>query len=426
MWKSAMIVAVLASCTGAQVRTLSLGEVIDLASKQNPEVALARLDERKALAAVRIARSSFIPTVTAGSGLAYSNGFPQSIEGSSPSIIQAQATATVFSLEKSRAVSQARENARGATIDTQARRQDVIHRAALTFLDAERAARIAEVLGKQADSLARIADTVRARVAEGRELPVRTKEAELDLARTRQQSESLEAEQEYAERSLALLLGLEAGVRVRPKPEERTFASLPASEEELVQAAVEQSREMRGLESAVAAKGWEIRSVRAQRLPQIELVAQYSLLGRYNNYEDFFRKFQRHNGQVGIAFRIPLFAGTAVEARASQAEAEAAQLRIRLKSMRDRIALDTGRLYRQLRQAESARLVSKLDLDVARDQFSIALATMEEGRASLREVETARFHENQKWIAFIDSHYAEERARLDLFKQTGDLLAALR
>lgn len=426
MWKSATVMSLSAVCLCAQVRTLTLREVIDLALRQSPDVALARLDEHKAAQAVRIARARFIPTIGAGSGLAYSNGFPLSIEGSAPSIIQAQATGVVFNRAQSHLVSQARENVRGASIDAAARREEVAHQAALLFLDAERAARSAKVAHRQVESLERIAEAVRLRVGEGRELPVKAKEAELNLARARQHAQAFEFEQEDAESSLAVLIGLDPEVRVRPREEERALPPLPPSEASSVELAIEGSAELRRLESALAAKGFEISSVRAARLPQVNLVAQYSLLGRFNNYEDFFRKFQRHNGQIGVSFQIPLFTGAAIDARASHAEAEAAQLRVRLRTARNRIALDTRRLYQQVREAQTAREVARLDLEVAREQLSVLLAQMEEGRASLRQVETARFQEDEKWIAFVDSHYTEEKARLSLLRQTGELLAALR
>jgi outer membrane protein TolC len=127
-----------------------------------------------------------------------------------------------------------------------------------------------------------------------------------------------------------------------------------------------------------------------------------------------------------VSFQIPLFAGPGVDARAAQAEGDAARLRIELQGTRNRISLDAQRLYREVRQAETAREVAKLDLDVAREQVSVLLAQMEEGRAPLRQVEEARFTEDEKWIAFVDSNYALEAARLNLLKQTGELLAALR
>ena len=63
---------------------------------------------------------------------------------------------------------------------------------------------------------------------------------------------------------------------------------------------------------------------------------------------------------------------------------------------------------------------------MTRDQLSVLLAQMEEGRASLKQVEEARLAEDDKWLAFVESSYAVETARLNLLHQTGELLAALR
>jgi outer membrane protein len=51
---------------------------------------------------------------------------------------------------------------------------------------------------------------------------------------------------------------------------------------------------------------------------------------------------------------------------------------------------------------------------------------MNEGRAALRQVEEARFNENEKWIAFYDAQFNLERARLNVLRETGELTAALR
>ncbi len=60
---------------------------------QNPDVTLARLDEENARHGVQVAKDPFSPRIVVGSGLAYSNGFPMSIEGSAPSIVQARCLA---------------------------------------------------------------------------------------------------------------------------------------------------------------------------------------------------------------------------------------------------------------------------------------------------------------------------------------------
>jgi outer membrane protein TolC len=421
------IAFVLAACaTGAQVRHVTLKQAVDLATQQNPEIAMARLDERKADAAVQVARDTFVPKIGAGSGLAYSSGIPMSIEGSTPSIVQAQASESIFNKRLTNLVAAARENARGAAIGTSAKRDEVVLRTALAYLDAERSARMAETVRKEVESLEKIVETVNLRVAEGRELPVEAKRASLDLARSRQRLEALEASREYAEDLLSALLGMDEGQRVRVVVEDRTPAPLPPNEEACVEAALAASTEVRRLESALTAKGFEVRAAKAAKLPTVDLIAQYALLGRFNNYDQFFSKFQRHNGQIGVAFQVPLFAGPGANAQAFQASSEVARLRLQLASTRDNIAIETRHLFEQVKQAESAREVARLDLDVTREQLSVLLAQMEEGRASLRQVEEARLAEDGKWLAFIESSYAVETARFNLLHQTGDLLAALK
>jgi len=426
MRKLGLAVLLVAGAISAQQRTITLREAVDLALKQNPDIALARLDETKAGAAIRVMRDPFVPKIAVGSGLAYTSGIPMSIEGSTPSIIQAQASQSIINRQQTNLVAEARENARGAAIDTAAKREAVVLRTALVYLDAERTTRMAETARKQVDSLQRVAETVRLRVNDGRELPIEVKRAELNLARARQRQQALESDQRYAGSLLASLLGLDTNQEIRVAVEDRAPAPLAAGEEACAEAALASSKEVRRLESALTAKGFEVRADRSAKLPRLELVAQYALLGRYNNYQEFFAKFQRHNGEIGVSFQVPLFAGIAADAMAVQAESESAKLRLELQAARNRIAMDARRLYQQAKNAESAQDVARLDLEVTRDQLSVLLAQMEEGRASLKQVEEARLAEDDKWLAFVESSYAVETARLNLLHQTGELLAALR
>jgi len=426
MRKLGLAVLLVAGAAWAEQRTITLREAVDLALKQNPDIALARLDETKAGAAIRVMRDPFVPKIAVGSGLAYTSGIPMSIEGSTPSIIQAQASQSIINRQQTNLVAEARENARGAAIDTAAKREAVVLRTALVYLDAERTTRMAETARKQVDSLQRVAETVRLRVNDGRELPIEVKRAELNLARARQRQQALESDQRYSGSLLASLLGLDTNQEIRVAVEDRAPAPLAAGEEACAEAALASSKEVRRLESALTAKGFEVRADRSAKLPRLELVAQYALLGRYNNYQEFFAKFQRHNGEIGVSFQVPLFAGIAADAMAVQAESESAKLRLELQAARNRIAMDARRLYQQAKNAESAQDVARLDLEVTRDQLSVLLAQMEEGRASLKQVEEARLAEDDKWLAFVESSYAVETARLNLLHQTGELLAALR
>src|SRR5205085_3275740 len=353
----------------AEVRSMSLRQAVETALKQNPDITLARIDEEKARQGIRVARDPFTPHIGVGSGLAYSSGFPMSIEGSAPSIVQARATAFLFNRPQSYAVAQAREQARAAAIQVSGKRDEVAYRTTELYLDAERAARAGALARKDAESLQTVLATIQAQVREGRALPLTEKQAAFNLARARQVAESLDAEQATAETALAIAVGLSAEDRVRPVEEQRPAPALPASEESAVQAALETNQDLRKLQSQVTAKGLEMRGEKAARLPRVDLVAQYGLFAKFNHYEDYFRKFQRNNGQLGVSFQLPLFTGPGVGAQMSQTQAEISHLKIELGSARNRISASLQQSFRDVKKAESAADVARLDLEVAREQL---------------------------------------------------------
>ena len=425
MSKALVLALALASALRAEVFPMTLRQAVDTALKQNPDLTLARLDQEKARQGVRVARDPFSPKLVVGSGLALTDGYPMSIQGAAPSIFQANATEFLFNRPQSYAVAQARENVRGAEFGVAVKREEVAYRAASLYLDAERAARIGALARKDADSMQLVLDAVQAQVREGRALPLNEKQAAYNLAHVRQVAERLEADQETAETALAIALGFAAQDRVQPVEEERTAPALPKSEDEAIQSALEGSKELRQLESQIAAKRLEMRGAQAARLPRIDLVAQYALLSNINNYAQYFVKYQPNNVQLGMSFQIPLLSGPGVGAQAAQSQADVDRLRVQVNSTRNRITSDIQQAFREEKTAATAADVARLDLEVAREQLSVLLAQMQEGRAPLREVEEARVLENDKWIAFYDAQYGVEKARWNLLRVSGGLLASL-
>ena len=409
----------------AEVHTLTLKQAVEVALKQNADVVLARLDEQKAAAAVRVARDPFVPKVYGGSGLAFTSGYPSSIEGAAPSIFQARTDMVLFNRPKSYELAEAREHARGAAIDTAAKIDDIAYRTADLFLDASQTAQSATSVQEEVQSLQRVNESVRLRVSEGREIALTGKRADLDLARARQRRDAILGDLEYAEESLAMVLGYPDGDRVHAIQEDRALTDVPGDEEQCVAIALQNNKDLRRLQSQMQAKALEVRAQHAARLPQVDLVAQYSLFAK-RNYQDFFLTFQRNNGQLGVAIKVPLLVGSAPSALEAQAQVEAAKLRTQFSQVRNRTALDTRKGYQDIRRAERGRDVAKMELEVAREQVTVLLAQLDEGRATRQDVEGARFSEQEKWIAFYDSQHAVEKAKLNLLKQTGTLQAALK
>ena len=409
----------------AEVHPLTLREAVDIALKENPDLVLARLDEQKAQDAIRVAKDPFVPKVYAGSGLAKVWGYPTSIEGAAPSIIQTRTDMALFNRPKSYELARTRETARGAAITTQSKSDEVAYQTALQFLDVQQLARSAQSLDLELQSLQGSSAAVNLRVEEGRELPLEGKRVAVDLARGRQRAEALRDDLDYAEAALAVVLGYPAGDRVHPVDEQRPALEVPESEQAAREMALQNSVEIRRLESQLQAKGFEVREYKADRLPVIDLVAQYALFAK-SNYQAFFNRIQRNNEELGVSIQIPLLTGSANKGMAAQAQVDIMELRTQMNQTRNRIELDTQKNYQELQKARSAGEVARLDLDYAREQVSVLLSQLSEGRTQQQKVDEARFNEQEKWIAFYDAQHAVEKARLDLLRQTGTLLAALR
>ncbi len=424
--KAPVIFLLIAASAFAEVRTLTLREALEIALEQNPDVILARLDQRRARAQVTIEKDPFFPKLFAGSGAAYTNGFPMSIDGNAPAVIQAKAPMEIFNRPQSYRGAAANENARGTEFDLGLKQDEAAYRVASLFFDADQASRSLDAVQRQLESLTRVRDLTAVRVNEGRALPIESSQANLKVLQAQQRQATLSDAIVDAETSLAQVLGFDPGDRVHPATEERRVTDQIDSEETAIQQALESSREIRKLESNLQAKNLEIKGYKAERLPKADLVAQYSLLSRFNNYDKFFPRFQRHNFEMGVAFTIPVLVGRTAQASVSQAEIDIQKIRTEINRTRSRITADLQHAYREVRRAETTQKLARADLDLAREQLSLDLSRYDEGQVTMAQVEASRATEQEKWIAYYDAQHALEVARLTVLRQSGTLVAALR
>jgi outer membrane protein TolC len=423
VFKHISLLVLTAAAGFAETHALTLRQAVEIALKENPDLVLSRLDEQKAQDAVRIAKDPFVPKLYAGSGLAKVWGYPSSIEGAAPSIIQTRTDMALFNRSKSFELARVRENARGASITTQSKSDEIAYQTAALFLDAQQIARSVQALKPETESLERVSESVRLRIDEGRALPIESKRVAADLARAQQRYEAAAGDLDYAQASL--VLGYPAGDRIQPVEDDRKAAEVPDSEQAAREQALQNNKELRRLESQLQAKGFEVREYQSARWPVVDLVAQYALFAK-SNYQAFFTNVQRNNAELGVAITIPILTGAAAKGLASQSQLDILELRAQMNQTRNRIELDTQKSYQDLQKAGSAQNVARLDLDYSREQVSLLLAQIGEGRATQQQVDDARLNEQEKWIVFYEAQHAVEKARLALLRQTGTLLAALR
>jgi len=276
-----------------------------------------------------------------------------------------------------------------------------------------------DLMRTQRQSNARILDFTRQRLNEGLELPIEVTRAELNEARSEQRIVQLESRQRVLERQLAALTGVPPDQRIEVESEVLPLDE-QQREQDLIDRALNSSLDLQQAELERKAREHRLKGEIGSRWPTVDLFAEYGLFARFNNFQDFFQRFQRNNFNIGLQVRIPIVSAQRA-ANVSLAKSELTTAEMELKSKRQNVELDVERQYQHLRELNAAREVARLELKLAQENLQIVQASFEEGRSNLRDVEKARLEENDKWLAFLDGDYEYQRAHLDLLNTTGDL-----
>ncbi|MCY4594041.1 MAG: TolC family protein [Bryobacterales bacterium] len=406
-------------------RPIGLREVVQLANAQNPEVQLARLDVEKSESDLRLIRTERSVRVSAASGLGATSGIPQSIQGATPSVAQVTLRQPLLDFERprrahgTRALIESGEHAATATAEKAA------HRAGSLYLDFELASREIERLESEVASFERIEGLTVARVEEGSEIPLALARVRLDRARATERLAASVERFDLLEADLRWTLGLGEGVRLKPLPTD-TDGSLgvPRSLWPTVHPSSPVHPELAGIDARIRAARHKAREARSARYPSLDIVGQYAMLARFNNYDDYFRRFERHNWQAGVALQVPLFTGRGLAERVARARIEERELEIQQEAKRASIDMQARRAVVAVREAERLGGLAQQELDYARESLDVLMARFDEGLVTLAEVERARVVESTAWGAFVETRYRLAKARLALAYSSGRLGAA--
>jgi outer membrane protein TolC len=184
--------------------------------------------------------------------------------------------------------------------------------------------------------------------------------------------------------------------------------------------AVQNDRSVAEAENERAARQHLLRGARLSYWPTVDLVGQYSVLSKFNNYGDFYKKFERNNVNIGLQVTIPIFAAkTSANVALAKSQLNAAELQLGQK--RQEVRLEVQQKFGGVRELDASREVARLDLKLAQETLQLVQAKFDQGRATLQDVEQARLDESDKWVAFLDANFARQRAQLTLLQATGQL-----
>jgi outer membrane protein TolC len=156
--------------------------------------------------------------------------------------------------------------------------------------------------------------------------------------------------------------------------------------------------------------------------PTLDFAAQYALLARFNNYQNYFQpgSFQQHNATVGVVIRFPVL-NPSQHAHAQAADAEALHARKDTDSTKNRVSEQTLKLQRSVEQLAAAQQVVDLEYQIAKSNLDAVQVRMDSGSATLHDAEDARVQANQRYSDLQDANFELQRARIALLRVTGEL-----
>ena len=397
-----------------------LRQMVELALKHATRASIAVAEEQRVFANYRELRNSFIPQVTAGAGLGWSYGFPLSLEGAAPSLFNINAQSPLWHFEMHDFLGAARAETAGASLRTKDQRNQVIQDTVLSYAElAKWEQRLARLREAQAAS-EKMEAAVMQRVKEGVDSEMDGTRARLSSARVRLRLAEAAGAADVLRERLSKLTGLVAsGIQTDtdslpalPAASDPDAAAKAADSNPAVQAAVEHAR-AQYLRARGEHKSW---------LPSIDFAAQYAVLSKFNNYQDFFQRgsFVRNNATIGAVIRFP-FLNAPQKARAEAADAEARRADKQTEAARNQVSEETLRLQRTVAQMQAARDVSELEYEIAQKGLDVVQTRIDAGTATLHDLDDARSQASERFIALQDVSFELERSQVGLMRATGEL-----
>jgi outer membrane protein len=405
----------------AQNKLLLFRTAIDLAVKNSTATGVSIADLQRAQATVAQSRDVFKPQTVLGAGIGASYGFPLSLEGAAPALFNVNFQGALWNPADHSYIKAARSDVAATTAQNADRRNEVIMETAVDYIQLDLLESSLAVQREQEQAATKFQDIVNQRVQAGLDSQVETTRARLAGARTRLDIAQTLAAADQLRLRLSQLTGLPAS-SIRTSTE--SIPDLPAvsQDEDLASAAVNNNPTVKAADAAADAKTFRAQAEHQQLYPTVDYVGQYALLSRFNNYDEFFLKFQRNNITAGVAIRFYFFNPVQRDA-AEVAKHEAAKSRKEAQSVREQVSTETLKLQRSVQQLAAAREVAQLEHQLSQADIEAAHAKVESGAASIKDEENARVSEHQRYTAYLNSSFELDRAQIQLMRQTGQLEA---
>ena len=373
LWMGACVV--LGGCQAwAQV---SLSTVVELAVRNSTAVRGAAADVQRAEAGLSESKDVYMPSFVMGSSIGYSYGFPVG----QPSVYSITSQSLIYSFSQPDYIRAARASLKSAELRLKDDEEQVALDTALAYIQLDNDTRELAALEEEKKFAEKLVEIERDRVAGGVDGRMEVTKAELTSAQVDEKRLHLEAGASQLRQKLAHLTGLPASSFVtdtKSIPPSPVFSKTDSIEDTLPSTNA-------GIQAAYAnAKSKRLTSFGDQKQnfrPQFSFGAEYNRYAKFNNYEEYYLRFQHNNFDIGVQITFPIFDASR-KAKARQSAAEAARAGADADQAKFQTSEEVYSLRNSIAELENQERIARLRNDLAQEQLESVQAQLQGGSGS--------------------------------------------
>lgn len=409
-------IATLLVPVGARAQGVSFYTIVDLALRNSTQVRISAADVQRAEAAVTESVDAYKPAISVGSSLGYSYGFPVG----QPSVYSVSASSLAYSFSQPDYIRAARASLVSAQMQLKDTRQQVILDSALDYIELTTLNQQTSALDEETGFVRKLVEIETERVDAGLDSKVELTQARLTGAQIALRRLHLVDQAELVRARLAHLTGLKPADIVS---ESQTIPDAPKMSDPF------RTDDNSGIKAAYASARSKLYVARGDsrqnNRPTFGFGLEYNRYSKFNNYNEYYLRFQHNNFNVGIQITLPLFDASRT-AKAKGTSAEAAHASAQADQSRDQTEEQVLQLQKNIAELSAQEQVAELQNELSQDQLDAITTQLQAGSPAPggsavlpKDEQGAHIRERTHFVDMLETRFELTQARLSLLRTAG-------
>lgn len=378
---------------------------------------------QRAIAGLAEAKDAFVPNFLVGSSVGYTYGFPVG----QPSVYNVGSQSLVYSFSQPDYIRASRAALKAAELTLKDDRDQVALDCALAYVQLDTDIRELAALDSEKTDAEKLVGIERDRLNAGVDSRMDETKAEITSAQIDISRLNIESDANDQRQKLAHLTGLPAASFI---PDAKSIPPLPDFGE-----ADQLTTQAAGLNAGIQAADANSKSKlelyhgdqNQNYRPQFGFGIEYNRYAEFNNYNQYYLRFQHNNFDVGVQITIPLFDASR-RAKARESAAEANRASTEAVQARNQVSEQVESLRHSLELLKARQHLAQLQSEYAQEQLQTVQAELKNGTGSPnaapvtpKEEQLAGIELAQRNVDVLNADLSLIRAQLGLIRTIGSI-----